>query len=108
MKTYPLEELTAATLAEVADIRREPSRPEVWDELARKAISQADRAALKLVTDKLFYFNTHRANEATVWGRAIYPVLVLAERGGIIAFSVVPLRGDFDGVELRGEADGAL
>jgi hypothetical protein len=45
---------------------------------------------------------------STSWSRAIYPVLVLAERGSIRAWSVVPLAAHFDDVEIRGEADGAL
>jgi hypothetical protein len=108
VKTYPFNELNASALAEVADIRRERSQSEVWDELARREISEPERAALRLIVARLFYFNTHLANEATVWARAIYPLLVLAERGGVIAFSLVPLRATFDGVELRGEVDGAL
>lgn len=64
VKTYPFDELNAAALAEVADVRRERSQSEVWDELARGEISEPDRAALKLIVAKLFYFNTHLANEA--------------------------------------------
>jgi hypothetical protein len=108
MKTYAFNDLDATTLAEVADIRYEPSQPEVWDELARVEVGEPERTAIQLIRGKLFYFSSHTANEATVWARAIYPLLALAERGGILAFSMVPLRATFDGVELRGEADGAL
>lgn len=108
MKTYAFNALTTAVLTEVAVIRREPSQPGFWDDLARRELPESDRSALGLVTAKLRNYKSHRANEATVWARAIYPLLVLAERGSICAFSMVPLAATFGDVELRGEADGAL
>lgn len=108
MKTYAFNQLSSVALAEIAAVRREPIQPEVWDELARKELSQAERDAVELVTKKLFYYRTQRANEATIWARAIYPLLMLAERGLVLAFSSVPMSAIFDDVELRGEADGVL
>ena len=108
MKTYPFNELTAATLAEIAVICYEPRQPAVWEELARKEISVREREILAIITDKLRYFRTILANEATVWARAIYPVLAMAERGEIVAFSRVSLAAAFGDVQVRGEADGAL
>jgi hypothetical protein len=108
VKTYPFNELTAVTLAEVAAVRYEPMQPSVWDDLAGKPISERERSLLGAITDKLRYFRAHMANEATVWARAIYPMLALAERGAIFAFSRVPLAATFGGLEVRGEADGAL
>jgi hypothetical protein len=108
MKTYAFNQLSSPALAEIVQIHREPIQPGVWDELARRELGERERSAIELITGKLFYFRAHLANEATVWARAIYPLLVLAEREGILAFSGVPLYASFDDVELRGEADGAL
>jgi hypothetical protein len=108
MKTYAFNQLSATNLQEIAGVHYERPQPEVWDELARREISDRDRSALALILAKLRDFGIHLANEATVWARAIYPVLALAERGGIFAFALVPLSARFDDVELRGEADGAL
>ena len=47
-------------------------------------------------------------NEATIWGRAIYPLLRLAEHGHIQAWAGVPLKARYPTFELEGEADGAL
>jgi len=76
--------------------------------LAQPELPESDRAALDLVVNKLRNYRVLRVNEATVWARAIYPVLVLAERGSIRAWSVVPLAASLGDVEVRGEADGAL
>jgi hypothetical protein len=108
VKTYPFNELNATKLLEIAAIHYELPQPEVWEELAGREISERDRTALGLIVAKLRDFRLHLANEATVWARAIYPLLELAERGGIYAFALVPLAAKFDDVEVRGEADGAL
>ena len=47
-------------------------------------------------------------NEATLWARAIYPMLMLAEREHIQAWSSVPLKATYPTFALEGEADGAL
>jgi hypothetical protein len=108
MKTSAFGDLNAANLPEIATIHYEAPQPGFWDDLARREIAESERTALGLIVAKLRDFRLHLANEATVWSRAIYPVLALAERGGIFAFSGVPLSAKFDDTELRGEADGAL
>jgi hypothetical protein len=108
MKTYVLNDLNNAALAEVATILHEPKQPAFWDELGRRDLDEHDRVALRLLTEKILQYKTQRLNEATLWARAIYPLLALAERDPILAWAAVPLAASFDGVEIRGEADGAL
>jgi hypothetical protein len=108
MESYALKELTTAQLREVAVIRHEAKQPAVWEKLARREIGERERAALELILDKLRDYGTLRVNEATLWARAIYPLLALAERDDIRAWSLVPLAGTFNDVELGGEVDGAL
>jgi hypothetical protein len=47
-------------------------------------------------------------NEATVWGRAIFPLLWLAEAKGVQVQAEVPLVARIGDVELAGCADGAF
>jgi hypothetical protein len=47
-------------------------------------------------------------NEATIWSRTIYPLLVLAEQGGLEAWSQLSLNAQFPGFGLEGITDGAL
>ncbi len=108
VKTYAFKELSLATLAEIAVVRHEPRQPALWERLARREIGPTDRAAIALITGNLVDYKTQRVNEATIWARAIYPLLVLAERDDIRAWSLVPLAGKFNEVEIRGEVDGAL
>ncbi len=108
MKTYAFNQLNATNLQEIASIHYELAQPAVWEQLAQREIGDVARSSLAPIVAKLRDFGLHLANEATVWARAIYPLLVLAERRGIFAFALVPLSGKFDDVEVRGEADGAL
>jgi hypothetical protein len=108
MKTYAFKELTSATLAEVAVIQHELRQPAYWEELSRRELGESERNGLRMISEKLLHYQTQRVNEATIWARAIYPLLSLAERGEIRAWSLVPLAARFDDIELRGEADGAL
>jgi hypothetical protein len=108
VKTYAFKDLTLATLAEIAVVRHEPRQPALWEKLAQREIGQAERAAIALIIGKLTDYKTQRVNEATIWARAIYPLLALAERDDIRAWSLVPLAGKFNDVEIRGEVDGAL
>ena len=105
MKTYPFE---GRCWPRSPRIRHEPDLPVFWDDLARRELSEDDWVALAIVARKLVRYKAQRVNEATIWSRAIYPLLMLAERGTIRAWSVVPLAATFADVELRGKADGAL
>jgi hypothetical protein len=108
MKSYTFGELTPAKLAEVAVLRFEHGQAVFWDELARREIGERERSALGHIADKLVDYKATRSNEATLWARAIYPLLALAERGTIRAFSLISLAARFEDVELHGETDGAL
>jgi hypothetical protein len=108
MKTYAFKELTSSVLAEIAVIHDAPPEHAFWDELGRKELGEHDRLVLGIVLEKLLYYKTQRVNEATIWARAIYPMLMLAESGRVRAWSGVPLAAAFGDVEIRGEADGAL
>lgn len=108
MRTYAFNQLNATNLQEIASIHYELADPSVWDALGRRDIGDPARAAITPIVAKLRDFGLHLANEATVWARAIYPLLALAERRGIFAFALVPLSATFDDIEIRGEADGAL
>lgn len=108
MRTYSFAELTRASLAEVVAIRHESDPGQFWEKLAEQEIGAQAREAISHIVRKLIGYGTHRVNEATIWARAIYPLLALAERDDIRAWSQVPLAGTFGEVEIRGEVDGAL
>jgi hypothetical protein len=84
-------------------IHREP-----WNELARGELVEAEQLIIDYVTAGLERFRPSLVNEATVWARAIFPLLTLAETEGVEAQADVPLTARIGEVELTGNADGAL
>ncbi len=106
--TLPFGELTSDTIEALVALRTQPEQPEFWDELARGELLPQDQAFLAAVVARLEHFPAHRANEATTWARAIYPLLTLAEQGNIRAFAEVPMSAKIGDTELSGIADGAL
>ncbi|MGH9755480.1 MAG: hypothetical protein ACREA2_22095 [Blastocatellia bacterium] len=47
-------------------------------------------------------------NEATIWARAIYPLLVLSEQGRLEAWAQLPLKAQYKSFRLEGVADGVI
>ncbi len=66
-------------------------------------LQQLDRLKSHLVNEKL-----HLLNEATLWARAIYPMLLIAEQGNVRAWSEVPLQARYAQFEIEGVVDGVL
>ena len=74
------------------------------------AVSLTEREVIQLseITSHLINHDTALMNEATIWSRAIYPLLLLAEQEGIEAWAQVSLYGKYNKLELFGTADGVL
>ncbi|ASC73579.1 hypothetical protein XM38_045480 [Halomicronema hongdechloris C2206] len=67
-----------------------------------------ERRQVQDVQARLVNYRTQLVNEATVWARAIYPILVLAERDFVQAWTEVALKGTYKTFELSGLVDGVL
>ncbi len=82
----------------------------LWSALEQTPITESDRVTLASNAERLKRFHSTRANEATLWSRAIYPLLMLAESEDIIAWAQAPLLARWapGDLELRGVVDGAL
>jgi len=65
-------------------------------------------AEIKTLKTRLLTDETSLMNEATIWSRAIYPLLVLAEEGDVRAWSEVALAAQFVNTKLAGVVDGIL
>lgn len=108
MATYALAQLTLKDIASFCDIEDFGVLPAIWEERELAPISEAEKAVVAMLRHWLTAYKTHLVNEATIWARAIYPMLALAERDNIRAFSAVPMSGKFSWGEFRGEVDGVL
>jgi hypothetical protein len=108
MSTYALGQLTMDQLGELVDVQDQGVLPGLWDDRPLGQLAEDEQASLAALRRRLVSFKTHLVNEATIWARAIYPLLAMAERDNICAFSGVPLSATLGRGELRGEVDGAL
>lgn len=107
MQTYPLSQLTEEILNTLVTLHEEESALETWEEM-QAALTSKEQMLLDYFTASLYRRNLVPMNEATLWSRAIYPLLRLAEHGRIQAWADVPLKATYPKFELEGEADGAL
>lgn len=84
----------------------------LWSALEKTVVPPRQTQELDVVRGWLRGFDTVTANESTLWARAIYPMLVLAEEDRVRAWSQVMVRATLrvgeESVELAGVIDGVL
>ena len=107
MCTYTFSQLSEETLKTLVTLHEEDGAPEVWEKM-QIALTTDEVRRLNDLKSTLHRRNLLGMNEATLWARAIYPMLVLAEQGSVQAWSSVSLRAEYPTFKLEGEADGAL
>ena len=107
MQTYTLSQLTEETLKTLVTLREVDGTTETWENMQIALTAEEN-----MIIDYLIKSDAQQhlpiLNEATLWGRAIYPMLRLAEQGHIRAWANVPLKATYPTFTLEGEADGAL
>ena len=108
MQTYRFSELTEETLRTLVTLDEEDSAAETWEEMQAMPLTPEESVLLEYLTSDMHQRHLPLMNEATVWTRAIYPMLRLAEQGCILAWAGVPLKATYSTFRLEGEADGAL
>lgn len=108
MSTYTLAQVKLAQLRELALIDNLGVVPSVWASLEQGELTEEEEQVLAFLRKRILYYKTQMASEATIWSRAIYPLLLLAERDDLRAYSQVPLAAQLSRGELRGEVDGVL
>ena len=79
-----------------------------WTQVESLALEEKEERQLQDIRGHLLNYDTHLMNEATIWARAIYPLLLLAEQGPIQAWAEVSLQARYVNFELEGIADGTL
>jgi hypothetical protein len=108
MKTLKLADISASDIRSIASVREKGGTVYDWTQPDGVVLSADEKRQVGDITSRLFSYRTSLMNEATIWARAIYPLLVLAEADDIQAWAQVPLRACYPHVELQGIADGIL
>ena len=107
METYTFSQLTEETLKKLVTLNEKNIAPAEWEKM-QVALTEEESRRLDDIKTTLRHRHLVVMNETTLWARAIYPMLMLAEQGHIQAWSGVPLKASYLTFELEGEADGAL
>ena len=100
-------ELTLATIRQLVELQEEGVLPAHWEQM-EWALSAAEELQLQMITSHLLNYQLTLMNEATIWSRAVYPLLLLAEANPIQAWAQVPLKAAYPRFEIEGLADGVL
>ncbi|NJO16423.1 MAG: hypothetical protein HC877_11960 [Thioploca sp.] len=79
-----------------------------WLNVEGISLSEIEQQELQRLRLRLLNHRTLLMNEATIWARGIYPLLLLAEQGNIEAWAGVAMRATYPQFEIEGIADGVL
>ncbi len=90
MHTYTFPQLSEETLKTLVTLDGKDIPPEAWEKMQIVLTAEEGRQ-LEELKSKLRRRHLLVMNEATLWARAIYPMLMLAEQGNVQAWSSVPL-----------------
>lgn len=109
MVKLSLDTVTLDDIARFAVLESRGVTPALWD-AAVEPLDEAALVQLRHLTAKLANAQLMVFNAATIWSRAVYPLLELAETDRIRAWAEVPLtaRDPYTDTELGGIVDGVL
>jgi len=108
MERFTIAQVTLADLERVVDLRESTGTKHAWTQVDEIALTEDEERRLADIRARLIGRQIHLLNEATIWSRAIYPLLILAERADIQAWAEVPLQAIYTQFSLDGIADGVL
>jgi hypothetical protein len=110
MTKLPLGSVTLDELGRLAALESSPDvGQQLWSQMAEPLDEQA-QLLLQYLTAKLARAHPTTLNEATLWSRALYPLLELAETDRVRAWAEVTLaaKDPYSDTELSGVVDGVL
>jgi ClpA/ClpB-like protein len=106
-QSFNFSRLTPGFLSSMVTLREKGVTPALWD-TTDVSLTEHERQRVEAIISSLAHKSIVLMNEATIWSRAIYPLLVLAEQGELEAWAQLPLKAEYPGFVLEGIADGAV
>ena len=108
MEAYSLSQLSEETLRTLVTLDIQVGMSERWKYLQQGDLTPVEGTQIDYFKSILRERDLVVMNEATLWARAIYPLLVLAEQDYVQAWTGIALKATYPTFQLEGEADGAL
>ncbi|MGH9936228.1 MAG: Clp protease N-terminal domain-containing protein [Blastocatellia bacterium] len=107
VRPFKFSELTPNSLNSIVMIEEKGVTPDFWDKVD-VSLTEQERQRVEALVSSFLNKSVLRMNEATIWSRVIYPLLVLAEQGSLEAWGQLPLKAQYSGFVLEGVADGVV
>lgn len=81
--------------------------PGLWDKID-VSLTRQELQRVESIVSSFLNRSVAQMNEATIFSRAIYPLLVLAEQDRLEAWAQAPLKAQYSGFVLEGIADAVI
>jgi Clp amino terminal domain, pathogenicity island component len=107
MLPFKFPQLTADSLKSIVALKDMGVLPEMWNNL-NVSLTSLEQSQVEALSSSLLDHRVVLMNKATIWSRAIYPLLVLAEQGKLEAWAQAPLKAQYSGFGLEGIVDGVV
>lgn len=108
MEKLTISGLSKSDLKRLIEIEEQGIGNYEWLTVDEITLTADEQQQLQNIKSRLLNYDTHLMNEATIWARGIYPLLVLAEKSDIQAWAGVSLQAKYAKFEIEGIADGVL
>jgi len=108
MTTFKFSEISFADLKQLVSLEEQYHSTYLWDDVDAPQLTEQEIWLINTIVGYIRDLPVHLLNEATVWARAVYPLLLLAETQDIRAWSELPLSCQYQQFALEGVVDGIL
>jgi hypothetical protein len=108
LKDYLFSDLTLKEIKRLIILKEQRVTLDTWFKEDQIRLSEEEKQLLAYIVKHLLPYETTLMNEATIWGRAIYPLLMMAERDELQAWAEVSLETEFPSFKLHGIADAVI
>ena len=108
MERLRLSDISLAGIRRLVHLHEDDAPSDTWLQVDAVMLTSNEQRRLQDLQAQFVNERVHLFNEATLWSRVIYPLLILAEQKDIRAWTGVPLRTRYPQFELEGMADGVL
>jgi hypothetical protein len=107
IQNFNFSELTPETLNSIVTIEEKGVTPELWDKIDVGLTGQ-ELQRVESIVSSFLNRSVAQMNEATIFSRAIFPLLVLAEEGRLETWAQSPLSAQYSGFAFKGIADAVI
>jgi hypothetical protein len=107
IQNFNFSELTPESLNSIVTIEEKGVTPELWDKIDVRLTGQ-ELQRVESIVSSFLNRSVAQMNEATIFSRAIYPLLVLAEKDRLETWAQSPLNAQYSSFAFKGIADAVI